>query len=247
MFVWKGSSLILPLVISFIVPAHNEAALLASTLSALHRAASESGQHYEIIVVNDSSTDDTALIATQHKARVMDVSHRHIAATRNSGAKAARGQTLVFVDADTQVSYPLLQAAIHSIRMGAVGGGAAVSFHGTSKRWAKTTAAALGHAFRWTKIAPGCFLFCTRAAFDQAGGFDETLFAGEDVKISRDLAKLGRFEILREKVLTSDRKIRTHGLRTHLRLVGGYMRHGRSILKDRRHLELWYGDRRNAP
>jgi len=67
--------------ISFIVPAHNEQASLGRTLEAIHKAARAVGQPYEIIVVDDASTDATPEIAAQNNARVLSVNHRQIAAT----------------------------------------------------------------------------------------------------------------------------------------------------------------------
>jgi glycosyltransferase involved in cell wall biosynthesis len=72
--------------ISFIVPAHNEQTCLGRTLQAIHESACTVGQSYEIVVANDASTNATAEVARQNHARVVDVNHRQIAATRNSGA-----------------------------------------------------------------------------------------------------------------------------------------------------------------
>ena len=72
------------------------------------------GRPYEVIVVNDASTDRTAAIAAVHAATVIDVSHRHIAATRNAGARAARGDVLFFIDADTQANVPAVRAALRA-------------------------------------------------------------------------------------------------------------------------------------
>lgn len=237
--------LFIALVISFIVPAHNEAPLLGETLAALHQAGSLSGQHYEVLVVNDSSTDDTTKVAREHLARVVEVGYRQIAASRNTGAREARGDVLIFVDADTLVSPTLVNSALHALWRGACGGGAAIGLMGRPGKFERLMVAMLCHAFRWTKIAPGCFIYCTKDAFEGVGGFDERLFAAEDVALSRALARTGRFEILREKVRTSDRKMRTHGWRSHLSLFGSYMRHGRRVLGSRDHLDLWYGERRH--
>src|SRR5206468_11328581 len=87
--------------ISFIVPAHNEELLIGQALSALLKAAQANREFFEIIVVDDASTDRTAAIAREHNVRVISVNHRQIAATRNAGARQARGEYLFFVDADT--------------------------------------------------------------------------------------------------------------------------------------------------
>lgn len=233
--------------LSFIVPAHDEAQLLGATLVALRDAATRSGQACETVVVDDASTDATARVAARLGAQVIRVEHRHIAATRNAGARAANGELLVFVDADTLIDVDVVSAAVAAIGDGAVGGGATIRLQGTPARHERWAVALLGWAFRLTGIAPGCFLFCTRAAFDAAGGFDERYYAAEDVALSRALARVGRFVILRQIVRTSDRKLRTHSVAEHLRLIGRFAWRGTGLLKSRRDLGLWYGERRDKP
>src|SRR5438477_5328870 len=89
--------------ISFIVPAYNEELELSSTIAAIRAAAERANQKYEIIVVDDASTDATSQIAAETGAEVVPINRRHIAAARNAGAHAARGDVLFFVDADTQI------------------------------------------------------------------------------------------------------------------------------------------------
>lgn len=248
--------------ISFIIPAHDEARLIAATLASIHDAARAcsvpcermpcermpyESMPYEIVVVDDDSSDGTAAIAESNGARVVAVQYRHIAATRNAGAKAAVGETLVFVDADTTIDAAVLAAALARLRDGAVGGGAAVQLQGEASWREGFLIWLLIHVFRLTRVAPGCFIFCTRAAFDACGGFDESWFAGEDIAISRALARQGRFVILREPVWTSDRKLRTFSMRDHLRLAWTFLLHGRRILQSREHLKLWYDRRRHGP
>lgn len=232
-------------VISFIVPAHNESQGLGATLDALHVAAQALQSPFEAIVVDDASTDNTADIARDHGARVLTVTHRHIAAARNTGARQANGDILIFVDADTLIDVRLVRAAVAAINDGAGGGGAAVRFQGPAPLLQKAAESFFVWAFRATRIAPGCFVFCTRAAFDAVGGFDERYYAGEDVAISRSLARHGRFVILRQAALTSARKLRTFTLAEHLRLVLRFAFQGRRVLRSRRDLDLWYGKRRH--
>src|SRR5262245_50292842 len=112
--------------ISFVVPAHNEEALIGRTLSAIHESALNVGEPYEIVVANDASTDRTGQIALEQAARVIPVNHRQIAATRNAGAAAAMGDLFFFVDADTLVTNAALVSALRELRGGVVGGGASV-------------------------------------------------------------------------------------------------------------------------
>jgi hypothetical protein len=98
--------------ISFIVPAHNEQACLGRTLPVIHESARAVGRPYEVIVVDDASTDATAEVARRHKATILPVHHRQIAATRNFGGRAARGDRLFFVDADTTINPRAVAAAL---------------------------------------------------------------------------------------------------------------------------------------
>jgi glycosyltransferase involved in cell wall biosynthesis len=230
--------------LSCIVPAHNEARLLGATLDALHAAARARAIAYEIVVVDDASTDRTAEVAAAAGARVLRVEHRHIAATRNAGAREATGDVLVFVDADTLVGADTLRAALEALADGAAGGGAAVRLAGPLRAHERALIGMSVLAFRLARIAPGCFVFCTRAAFEAAGGFDERYYAGEDVALSRALARQGRFVVLREAVYTSARKLRTHAALDHFRLLVRFAWRRRALLHSRHGLELWYGERR---
>ena len=230
---------------SFIVPAHDEAPLIQATLQSINEAADACGFAYECIVVDDDSTDDTAQVALACGAHVVPVAFRHIAATRNAGAAAAIGARLCFVDADTRIDARVLRAAADALDGGAVGGGCAVALDGDVRWSVRLFTAAVMHVFRWTRVTPGCFVFCTRAAFDATGGFDTAYYAGEDVAFSRALASIGRIAILRETVRTSDRKLRTFGVPDHLRLMLRFVLRGRRILHSRDHLGLWYDKRRH--
>src|SRR5438045_416977 len=89
--------------LSFIVPAYNEEFELARSLAAIRTAAEATGEEYEIIVVDDGSTDGTAEIARRSGVTLIQIQRRQIAAARNAGAEIARGRILFFVDADTQI------------------------------------------------------------------------------------------------------------------------------------------------
>jgi glycosyltransferase involved in cell wall biosynthesis len=194
--------------ISFIIPAHNEQAGVGRTLKAIHEAARMVGRSYEIIVVDDASTDATAEIARQHDATVLPVNHRQIAATRNSGGRAARGERLFFVDADTTINPRVLASALRALDKGAAGGGAPALFEGTVPLYAQLLAIWFGLFMRLAGIAGGAFMFCTRDAFHAVGGFDERLFGAEDAAMSWALRREGRFVVLWKFALTSGRRMR---------------------------------------
>ena len=236
-----------PRKLSFVVPAHNEARLLAATLGAMHAAAAALAIDYEIVVADDASTDATAQIANDCNARVISVQHRKISATRNSGARASDGDLIVFVDADTSINGPVLRAALAAIENGAIGGGATVAFDGRIPLYARLLMPAASAAMRQAGMAAGCFVFCSRTAFDASGGFDEKLFGAEELALSAALKKIGRFVILRESVTTSGRKLRTYSGLELLGIVArGALSRG-TMLKRREQMDFWYAPRREDP
>ena len=203
----------LEMVISFIVPAHNEEAYLGKTLSTIHAAADAVGEAYEIIVVDDASTDATADVAREHGATVVSVQHRQIAATRNSGARAAKGERLFFVDADTTVDSRIVADALRAMERGAAGGGATAKFNDAAPLYAPLLLLWINIFMRIAGMTGGAFMFCTRQAFEATGGFDERLFGAEDAAMCWALKREGPFVVLWRRVGTSGRRARgTSGL-----------------------------------
>jgi len=232
---------------SFIIPAYNEAQLLGSTLSAIEQAARALRLTFDVIVVDDASCDLTAEVARARGARVIPVNYRQIAATRNAGAREAAGEWLVFVDADTTISEAVLREAIAALTTGAVGGGCLVHFDGRVPRYGRVLIALVLPVYRALGLAAGCFLFCTRQAFDAVGGFDERLFAAEEAVLSRALRRRGRFVLLRTAVMTSGRKLRAHSAREVMGTLLRLAITGPKAVRQRDGLELWYGQRRADP
>ena len=226
------------------VPAHDEEVLIGATLRSICGAGDAAGVSYEVIVVDDASTDRTAEIAAAAGARVVPVAARQIAKARNAGAAAASGSTLIFVDADTLITPVVVQATLRAIEAGAVGGGAPARLDDASPGYAKFLMWLVAGTSRVARIAGGCYFFCTKPAFEQAGGFDERLFAGEEIALSRALNQQGRFVILHDKVVTSGRKMRTYSFRELLGTLVRILLGGPRALEDRSRLGIWYGPRR---
>lgn len=181
--------------ISFIIPAHNEEWFLPKTLAAIHSTARHLNLPYEIVVVDDASTDGTSEIARQMGARVISVAHRQIAATRNSGAQAAQGEHLFFVDADTRVTTEAVSSALQQMEKGIVGGGALTYFEDAVPLYARLLVAWISFFMRIASLSGGAFMFCTRRAFEAIGGFNESLYGAEDAAMSAALKKEGRFVV----------------------------------------------------
>ncbi len=238
------------MLISFVIPAHNEERLIGATVNALHRAARELGVEYEVVVAADTCTDRTAVIAAGAGARVVACDHRQISKARNAGAAAAAGDRLIFVDADTVVPPGAVREALDAWRTGAAGGGAPIQFDGEIPGWAKIMLPATLWLFRVARFTGGCFLFCTREALNAAGGWDETLYASEELTLASAIKRRfgrKRFVIIRARVLTSGRKLRDYSGWEIVRILTRITLSGRGAVRRREGLELWYERRWEGP
>lgn len=183
-------------VISVVIPAYNEERYLPATLNAVARSAailkSRHGVHTELIVVDNGSTDATAQVARAAGARVIAEPRRNIARVRNCGAAAAAGDVLVFVDADTCMPGDLLPR-IHEVvsPRGCVGGAVDTDYR-AQKRIVRVYLGFWRIVGRLAGMAQGATQFCRREAFAALGGFDESLFMGEDVDFYSRLRKHAR-------------------------------------------------------
>lgn len=234
--------------ISFIVPAHNEEAVLAETLCALNAAAralvAESDQQFEVIVVSDASTDRTPEIARENGARLVEVNHRQIAATRNAGAKVANGDLLFFVDADTLVSVELLREATSLLAnkngKAVAGGGARVRLEAGMPLWVRALTWLFSAIYFSLNLGAGCFLFVRREVFEAIDGFDERLFAAEETYLSIAIKKHGKFRLTRMPVTTSGRKFRIYPARKLFGQLFIVLFRGKRALMRRDTLDIWY-------
>jgi glycosyltransferase involved in cell wall biosynthesis len=193
--------------LSFIVPAHNEERWIAKCLGSIRDAMEKIAEPYEVIVVDDASTDTTHHIAEQMGARTLRVELRLIAGVRNAGAREATGDVFFFIDADTEANEPAIRAALDALRAGAAGGGCVPKFVGPTPLWARSVIRFAVFVARRVRLVGGAFQYCTRDAFHTIGGYDETFSAGEDLAFCLAIKKIGRFVVPGPAVVTSARKL----------------------------------------
>jgi glycosyltransferase involved in cell wall biosynthesis len=228
--------------LSFVVPAYNEELELPATIAAIHDASQD--RQYEIIVVDDASTDATPRVAQNEGAKIVSINRRQIAAARNAGARRARGDILFFVDADTQINEQHVSGAIEALEAGCAGGSARIVVGGRIPLWAQIFINVFSTLYFGLNLGAGAFLFTTRKNFESIGGFDEELFIGEEIYFSVAVRKLGRFRILPEPVVTSGRKLRMYSaweiLRNSLRVI----LRGPRAARSREGLHIWYEGKR---
>jgi len=201
---------------SIIIPAYNEAAELPATLTAIRKAMQATAIAGECIVVDNNSSDDTHRVALAHGAdQVVHEPINQIARARNAGAAQSRGQMLIFIDADTRITPQLLTEALRQLETTpCVGGGSTIKFEGEVSRIGRFGIALWERISKLTRTAAGSFLFCRRDAFDAIGGYDQSLYASEEVRFSRQLKKWGKIQGLHFTILshapahTSARKLK---------------------------------------
>lgn len=240
--------------LSIVIPAWNEEKLLPDTLAAIRAAAvtalEPAGITWELIVCDNNSTDGTGRVAASQGARVVFEPMNQIGRARNTGAAAATGEWLLFVDADSTPSAELFADLARTLQNPRVLGGGSLLDMPLEDRGART-ALAIWH---WISIrcryAAGSFLFVRTAAFREAGGFDTTFFAGEEIFLSRKLKKLARrdrqeFTILTKHPMpTSPRKLQMHHPWHHLAWLLKTILTGGRTLKRRESCDIWYDGQR---
>jgi glycosyltransferase involved in cell wall biosynthesis len=239
--------------VSIVVPAFNEERLLASTLESIRQASGifrARGWECEVIVCDNNSTDHTAEIARQSGATVVSEPVNQISRARNTGAANAKGDWLIFVDADSRPSPNLFAAAADAMQDGhCIGGGATVAFD-TSDRIARFWLVLWNSFSRLMTWGAGSFVFCDAWAFRALGGFSQSFYAGEEIDFFRRLKRLARRErrsvviLHRHPLLTSDRKVRLYKWHEHLVfLLRTLFSAGRTLHK-REECFVWYDGRR---
>lgn len=234
--------------VSVVVPAFNEERLLAGSLAAI-REAMQVFPDAELIVCDNNSTDRTAELARAGGATVVFEPVNQIGRARNTGAAAATGEWLIFVDADSYPSKELFKDTREAIASGCLAGGATVTVD-TQDRLVRFWLAAWNFLSRRARWAAGSFMFCETAAFREIGGFDQDIYAGEEIYLFKRLKRLARRQRRRIVILdrhplrTSDRKAQLYTLGEHLRFMAKTLLLGRRNLRSRESCYSWYDGRR---
>lgn len=177
---------------SVIIPAYNEAGYLPRLLGSIAVAAERFGSdQIEITVADNLSTDNTAEIVGSLNCRTVTVAKRRIAAARNGGAQAAKGEVLCFIDADSALHPDTFFKIDEAMRNEKIIAGATGVFLERRSIGLLATYLCMIPALWLTGIDTGV-VFCRREDFEAVGGYNEDLYFAEDVAFLFALKRRGR-------------------------------------------------------
>lgn len=175
--------------VSVIIPAYNEAKVIGRLLASLK---SQSYPNIEIIVIDDNSTDATPKIAKTFTSHVFTRPHAERSVQRNYGAAKSTGDYLLVLDADMELSPPVIQDCLDAVtrhpNIGAVvipETSIATNFWERCKAFERSFYAYTGD----TGIEAARFF--PKKVFNQVGGYDQTITGTEDWDLPETIQKQG--------------------------------------------------------
>lgn len=242
--------------LSIIIPAFNEKSTLQDCLDSIHNSVEEfktkvdPNLMVEYIVCDNNSTDSTAQIAKKNGAKVVFEPVNQISRARNTGAAAAQGEWLLFIDADSDLRFCLFKETLSHLKKSSIVAGGTLAAFEDLPLWGSCLTFLWNTFSRTFNIVNGAFIFVRSDAFKAIGGFNQNLYASEEIDFCMRIKLFGRARDLKFKVLTqhrhftSNRKIKIYGFCGFLKLIYTILCKGPKSLYDPNNLELWYDGRR---
>lgn len=201
------------MLLSIVIPTKNEEKYLPELLESIRRQ-NFPATDYEIIVADNKSKDKTREIAEKYKCKI--IRGGFPGPGRNFGAKAAKGEIVLFLDADTRLlTKNFLKKSVNEIKNRRLDIAVPEAFV-RGKRMDK-----LFFEF-WNNLvdisqyvmpyAGGWCIFATKKIHEKIKGFDEKITLGEDSDYAQRAARVGKFRMLKSiKVEVSPRRFKKEG------------------------------------
>lgn len=186
--------------ISVIVPAHNEEGYLARTLEALQK---QNYGCFEVIVVANGCTDQTVEEARGRCNRLIVLSQKTLGISRNLGARMARGELLVFLDADTILEPAALKTIARQFTRNCTAG--TIKGKPDFERFKYRLIYGMKNSVHRLSLHPGSsgVILCWKKHFMKIGGFDESLQMRENSELMRRLMKFGSYKYIGDCAATT--------------------------------------------
>jgi glycosyltransferase involved in cell wall biosynthesis len=219
--------------ISIIIPAHNEQAYLKRTLAAINR---QKYPECEVIVVANGCTDQTADVARQHCDRLVVLSQKGLGVARNLGARMARGDLLIFLDADTLLERDGLKTIAERFSPDYAAG--TLKGQPDTRRLAYRMMYFFKNLTHRFMIHPGSsgVIICWRKQFMRLGGFDENLEVRENSHLIKRLKRFGGYKYIGQTTATTS--MRRYDRRGFWRMIWMWIRLWfEGLFSDLRHRE----------
>ncbi len=239
--------------LSIIIPAFNEERLIEACLQSVAEsiaANAKPGFTSEVIVVDNNSTDTTAKLAKKEEARVVFEPINQIGRARNAGAAVATGDWFLFVDADSLLNPGMVADILQLCESGKSVGCGSTMHMDDLPLWGSLVLKLWTIASITMRWASGALVVCRADAFRGVGGFNQELFAADEIDLSVLLKKWGKkrglkFSILTKHPLeTSSRKMKLYSGWEMLGQFFNLIISPRGALKDKKKLSVWYDGRR---
>jgi glycosyltransferase involved in cell wall biosynthesis len=197
--------------ISIVIPAHNEEEFLPATLTALRN---QTYGNFEVIVVANGCSDRTLEAAQGACDQLIELEERGLGKARNLGALKARGEILLFLDADTLLEPRSLEIIAHRFQrcyaMGTLLG------QPDTRKFSYKLIYCVKNLIHWTRIHHGSsgVILCWKDFFMNVGGFDEELYLRENSDLLHKLHSFGKYCYIRQTpAVTSMRRYEKKGTR----------------------------------
>lgn len=196
--------------ISIIIITLNEEKALPKLLKTIK---SQDCQPLEIIVADSKSTDNTRKIAKSFGCRI--VPGGRPSAGRNSGASYAKGEWLLFLDADVLLPKGFIKKTYTQLQNSKIDT-ATVWFRPDTRKIPSEMLMIIYNSYQFStqRVWPhaiGACIFCKKTLFDKIKGFDVKVTLAEDMDFVRRAAKKGKFQVLRAYVFYSMRRYLEEG------------------------------------
>jgi len=214
----RSTNAVLPKItlISVVIPCFNHARFLPE---AIESVLTQNYPNFEIIVVANGCTDATVEVARDRCNRLIVLSQKNLGVARNLGARMAKGDLLVFLDADTLLEPMTLRIIAQKFQPGDAAG----TIKGEPDR------SSPGYCFLYAlknfthRTALHCgssgLILCWKKDFEKIGGFDEGLEVRENSELIWRLKKLGAYRYIGDvTATTSMRRYQQEGLGRMFRL-----------------------------
>ncbi len=202
---------------SIIIPAYNEEKLIGRCLDSIVAASAPYKDQVEIVVVLNRCTDRTEEIALSYDCVIVKEDSKNMSKIRNAGAKVARGEILVTIDADNRMTGNMLAEIERMLLTGKyIGGGVMGKLERVSLGIIVTMLVFIPLIIKYGMVSAGLF-WCYKKDFEAIDGFNEKIRMGEDIDFGMRLKRWGKEcgkkygTITKAQMITSCRKWDVHG------------------------------------